>query len=108
MDLDLSIMPASISYAQALSMLQEPQTYAGQTMRIAGVFNYSQTRQKGVLIIADRTGCCETSIDFVCGEERTYPEDYPALYSRIVVVGRFEPASEEEAYCLADASIESM
>ena len=49
-DLDLSAMPASVAYAQALAMQRTPGDYAGQTVRIRGIFNYSEARQRGVVI----------------------------------------------------------
>ena len=38
-DIDLSVMPASVVYAQATSMQKEPEDYAGKLVRIAGTFN---------------------------------------------------------------------
>ena len=106
-DLDLSVMPASIAYAQMTAMQREPEAWIGQTLRIAGIFNDSEARQKGVVIVADRAGCCETSLDFICAEPFPWPDDYPELYSRIVLVGRYEPSAEGTgACCLTDAVIE--
>ncbi len=107
-DLDLSVLPASVAYAQVVAMQREPDAYAGQTLRIAGVFNYSQARQHGVIIIADSTGCCETSLDFICTGSPVYPEDFPELYSSFLLIGRFEPCENGSGtYLLADAVIES-
>lgn len=106
-DLDLSAMPASIAYAQALAIQREPGEYAGQTLRISGIFNYSEVRQQGVVIIADNTGCCETSMDFTCAGAPAYPDDYPELYARFTVVGRLEPGEEEGLCFLTDAVIEA-
>ena len=105
--LDLSVIPPSIAYAQAVAMLREPADYVGQTVRVSGVFNYSEARQKGVCIVADVTECCETSLDFICAEALSYPGDYPELYSRIMVIGCFESCADAEGeYCLMNASIE--
>ena len=106
-DLDLSVMPASIAYAQMTAMQREPEAYIGQTLRVAGIFNYSEARQRGVVIVADSSGCCETSLDFICAEPISWPDDCPELYARIVLVGRYEPSPDDDgAYCLADAVIE--
>lgn len=108
-DLDLSIMPASVAYAQAIAFQRDPDAYLGQTLRIAGTFNYSEARGRGVVIIADTSGCCETSLDFACAEALCYPEDYPDLYSRFVVVGRLELIENGEGVCyLADAVMERL
>ena len=104
-EVDLSIMPASIAYAQALAMQRDPAEYEGQMFRISDVFNYSEARGKDVIIVIDRTGCCETSIDFTCADDLVWPDDYPELYSRIVVVGRYEPDGDG-AYILTDVVIE--
>ncbi len=107
-DLDLSAMPASIAYAQALAMQREPEDYLGMTVRIGGIFNYSEARQRGVVVIADIAGCCETSLDFTCAEDVRYPEDYPDLYARFTVVGVFSICETDNGlYQLTDAVIES-
>lgn len=107
-DLDLSAMPASVAYAQALAMQRDPDDYAGQRVRVAGIFNYSEARERGVIIVADKTGCCETFFDFICADALAYPDDYPDLYARFVLVGRFEPSDDEVGGCyLADAVIEA-
>ena len=36
-DIDLSVMPASVAYAQATSMQKEPEDYVGKLVRIAGM-----------------------------------------------------------------------
>lgn len=107
-DLDLSEMPASVAYAQAIAMQREPEAYAGQVVRVAGIFNYSEARQRGVVIIADRSGCCETFMDFVCADELLYPDDYPELYAHFVLTGRLEQKDDGSGECfLADAVIEA-
>lgn len=106
-DLDLSLMPTSVAYAQAIAMQREPDGYLGLTVRVGGIFNYSEARQRGVVIIADRSGCCETSLDFVCAGDPCFPDDYPELYSRITVVGIFSTEDgEENAFRLTDAVLE--
>lgn len=107
-DLDLSTMPASIAYAQALAMQREPDEYLGLTVRIGGFFNYSEARQCGVVIINDTAGCCETSMDFSCADDVCYPEDYPQLYSRFTVVGVISMCGEagDPLICLTDAELE--
>ena len=106
-DLDLSEMPASVAYAQAIAMQREPEAYAGQVVRVAGIFNYSEARQRGVVIIADRSGCCETFMDFVCADELLYPDDYPEAGKDITVVGTFTTYMEgSQQYCqLKDAEV---
>lgn len=101
-------MPASIAYAQALAMQREPDEYLGQTVRIGGIFNYSEARQCGVVIINDNAGCCETSMDYSCSGDLRYPEDYPQLYSRFTVVGMISTCGEAGSplLCLTDAELE--
>ncbi len=107
-DLDLSVMPVSIAYAQAVAIQREPESYAGQMLRIEGTFNYSEARQKGLVIVSGKSFCCETSLDFACAEPLCYPEDYPELYSHIIVVGRYDLSEEENGlYFLTDAIIET-
>ena len=106
-DLDLSAMPASIAYAQAIAMQREPEDYLGMTVRVGGIFNYSEARQRGVIIIADTSGCCETSMDFSCAGGIHYPEDYPELYARLTIVGVFSICEDDDSlYQLKDAVIE--
>ena len=57
-DLDLSTMTTSIAYAQMVAILRDPAAYVGKTLRIAGSFNYSELRQRAVIIVADKSACC--------------------------------------------------
>ena len=108
-DLDLSTMTTSIAYAQMVAILREPAAYVGKTLRIAGSFNYSELRQRAVIIVADKSACCETSLDFITAQDLAYPDDYPGLYKRFTVVGTLTASEEAEiGYLLADAVIEAL
>ena len=104
-DLELSDLPASMAYAQLVAMLRDPEAYANQWVRLSGVFNYSQARERGVVIVADTSGCCEAGLDLCCEAGLTFPDDYPELYSKIRVTGFLE--SDEDGTCrLVDAVLE--
>ena len=106
-DLDLSDFPANISFAQMTQALREPEEYLGKILRLRGRFNYGEQTQRSTVIIGDRSGCCEVSMEFECAEARAYPEEYPALYAEFIVTGRFEAFEREgeTLFRLADAEL---
>ena len=93
-DMDLSAMNANINYAQMVQVLNNPSAFAGKTICVKGKFNYSEASGRAKIIFSDAAGCCEIAMEFVPGTVMNYPEDYPALYTDIVVVGRLEAGGD--------------
>ena len=93
-DLDLTQLSGTVVYSQVYDMMNEPDSYMGQRIRMDGSFSYykdEDTQQEYfAAIIADATACCAQGIEFVWKGEHAYPEDYPPLDTDITVTGTFD------------------
>ena len=93
-DLDLSKLSGTVVYSQVYDMMNSPDSYMGQRIRIKGGFSYFQDpdtkREYFAAIIADATACCAQGIEFVWKGEHAYPADYPPLDTDITVTGIFD------------------
>lgn len=107
-DLDLSACSRGVIYAQMMQVANAPSEYEGQLIRLKGQFNYSEKQQVGRIIVVDVSGCCETSLDFYPAGTLNYPEDYPPLYSQILLTGRLTVDAEnpERPCYFTDAVVE--
>lgn len=109
-DIDLTLMNATMVYAQVYDMMTNPGNYTGKTVRMKGPFSVYQSdaRNYFAVIIRDATACCSQGIEFVLTENRAYPEEYPQMGTEITVSGTFHTYSEGQMnYCeLYDAVLE--
>ena len=110
-DLDLSALSGTVVYSQVYDMVENPDRYMGQKIRVKGNFTYFQnedTRQEYfAAVIADATACCAQGIEFVWKGNHAYPQDYPPLDTEITVTGTFN-TYEEDGYAylqLTDADL---
>ena len=98
-DVDLSAMSGTVCYAQVFDMLQSPDNYTGQTVRMTGTLSYYQDpntlKEYFAVVIADATACCAQGIEFDWAGEHTWPQDYPALDSEVTVTGTFDTYTED-------------
>lgn len=98
-DVDVSLMSGTMVYAEVFNMMNNPESYIGKKVKLAGVFNTYEDSETGKryfsCIVSDATGCCEQGIEFQLTGEHNYPEDYPDLYSKITVTGTFETYMED-------------
>lgn len=95
-DVDLTKLSATVVYAEVFNMMVEPEKYVGKTVRMKGMFyvyendeydsNFSRIY---ACIITDATACCAEGIEFRLEDKLSYPEDFPKLYSTIIVTGTF-------------------
>lgn len=102
-DLDLSQMNTTMVYSQLADMMENPDSYVGKTIKIAGQFTLSEnteTKQKYYNVtVIDATNCCRQGLEFIW-EDHKYPDDYPAVNSNIEVTGVFETYDENGlTYC---------
>ncbi|MBQ8973186.1 MAG: hypothetical protein IJ074_08930 [Clostridia bacterium] len=92
-DLDLSALSGTVVYSQVYAMMESPDEYEGQRVRMRGDFSYYQDpdskREYFAAIIADATACCAQGIEFVWSGTHTFPQDYPPLGTDITVTGTF-------------------
>lgn len=111
-DMDLSLLSSTMTYAEVFNMRTEPDEYVGKTVRLCGRFtansNKDRTRYYKYVLVSDVTACCVQGMEFVLDGEPPYPDGYPQPDSDIVVVGTFETYEDMGmTFCrLARASIE--
>ena len=91
-DMDLTLMSGTVIYSEVYRMLTEPQEFDGKVIKITGLFSIGQNEQRQRIfgcVIPDATACCAQGIEFRLAGDYTYPDDYPALGSRITIQGKF-------------------
>ncbi len=103
-DVDLTKLSSTMVYSEVYAMMSKPAEYIGKTVKMKGAFSvYEDPNTKKVYyacIIADATACCSQGLEFILDEQRTYPDDYPALGTDITVTGTFDTYQEGEYnYC---------
>lgn len=68
-----------MSYSWLGQILNHPQDYLGQTVRISGMFSsyYSKETDKTYysVILTDQTACCSQGLEFVLKEGLSLPEE---------------------------------
>lgn len=98
-DLDLSGMSGTVVYSQVYAMLEAPEDYLGQRVRMKGTLNYYRDpdteKEYFAALIADATACCAQGIEFVWKGEHRYPDDYPPLETEVTVTGTFDTYDED-------------
>jgi hypothetical protein len=103
-DVDLTVMSATMVYSVVYSMVTEPSSYEGKMIKMDGIFDVYTDERTGknyyACIIQDATKCCSSGIEFELEEERIYPDEYPENGSFITVSGVFETYEEDGIlYC---------
>lgn len=88
-DIDLTILDATMTYAQVFDMVYNPDLYKGKLVRAEGSFSHLEENGKDyyAVIIADATACCAQGIEFVLDGDFSYPEDYPEEGEEFTVWG---------------------
>ena len=103
-DLDLSVLSGTVVYAQVYNMMCEPEAWLGKMIRMAGLYNYYNDTEHGVVyhacIIQDATACCAQGIEFVWEGEHRWPEEYPEIGTEILVTGELQMYEEEGTWYL--------
>ncbi len=94
-DFDLSKANDSIVYAQAFSVLSDPDSFLSKSFKIPGNFWYGRTGESesaAYLIIIDSSGCCTLPIrlDFsLIAEDMDSKKCFSLVEKRVLVEGRF-------------------
>ncbi len=108
-DVDLTVLSATMVYTEVYNMMVSPQEYIGKTIRMEGSYAPYHDDETGkdysACIIQDATQCCQQGIEFELEGKKPYPKEG----EEICVTGVFETYKEGEAtYCiLKHAKIES-
>ncbi|MBR6020356.1 MAG: hypothetical protein IK055_09100 [Lachnospiraceae bacterium] len=103
-DVDLTVMTATMVYAEVYNMLVSPESYIGKKVKMQGAFNvYIDTETDAhyyLCVIKDATACCAQGLEFVLAGSHSYPGDYPELGTEITVIGEFDTYVEGDTmYC---------
>ncbi len=108
-DMDLTLVNPMMVYTQVFYMLQKPQDYAGQVIRMSGTCvvtknRYTQERHYNCNV-SDSTGCCSTMIRFNLADSTLPP---PRNGAMITIRGRFEMTTDRDKNfgILQDAALE--
>ena len=110
-DIDLTVLSATMVYSEVYNMLVTPENYIGKTVKMDGMYTHYYDEVTGnhyfSCIIADATACCSQGLEFVLTNDYTYPDDYPEEGVDICVVGVFDTYQEGDyTYCtLREAKI---
>ena len=111
-DVDLTILNATMTYSQVYDMMTNPDLYTGKIVRARGTFAYAHDNDRDYFaaLVQDATACCSQGIEFVTAADMKYPDDYPPLDSEIIITGRFHSYKEGTfTYIeLLDAEVESV
>jgi len=92
-DVDLSGVGDMLVYAQVVRILETPEEYLGDTMKLRGfyypIFFESTEQYHHLIIVGDESLCCQAAIEFMWNGEHTFPDDYPDENAEIEIVGVF-------------------
>ena len=110
-DIDMTVMSATMVYSEIFNMMLEPESYAGKTIKLDGWFSGYEDPSNGkvytMCVVPDATACCSEGIEFVLADsgKLSYPEDYPEAEEDITIIGVYDAVGEEEDayYVLQDA-----
>ncbi len=103
-DVDLTVMSATMVYSEVFNMMVTPEDYVGKTVKMNGTFQayiYEKTGEYYfTCVIQDATACCAQGMEFALPEEYVYPDDYPEEGSNVTVIGTFDTYMEDDLlYC---------
>jgi len=91
--IDLTVMSATMIYAEVYKIMSTPQEYIGATIRMRGPYYASYYEPTDgyyhFVIIEDATACCSQGIEFIWRGNHTYPDDYPKNKTIIEMTGVF-------------------
>ena len=105
-DVDLTVMSATMVYSEVNDMMIAPENYVGKTVKMEGDFAVYYDAPTDTYyyacVVQDATACCSSGIEFILADagERTFPEDYPVEGQNITVVGVFDTYQDGDfTYC---------
>ena len=109
-DVDLSVMSGTVVYSAVYDMLNNPDQYRGQMIKMKGqfmVYDYEDTgNYYFTCLIQDATACCQQGLEFTYREEYKYPADFPEPGEDITVCGVFDTYEEKGyTYCRLKDSV---
>lgn len=112
-DYDLTEMGSDMVYAYVFQMMNDPKTFEGKRIKIAGELQVVRDRKRYYYcVVKDALACCSNGVEFVCGKgDDKNAKAYPKEKTDITVIGTYETYKEkgsDSLYCrLKDATIET-
>ena len=101
-DVDLTVMSSTMVFAEVSSMLAEPDSFMGKSVKMFGQFAVMEDPATGnvycACVVKDATACCANGIEFVLEGEPEYPFGYPEVGEEITVTGIFDTYEENGFY----------
>ena len=98
-DVDLTVLSATMVYSEVYNMLVTPENYIGKTVKMDGMYTHYYDEVTGnhyfSCIIADATACCSQGLEFVLDENSYTEADYPAVGEEITLEGTFATYMED-------------
>ena len=90
-DIDLSFGSETIAYAVITNILEDPESYLDQKVKMPGTFRqfYSETYGMAyyVCVVSDATACCQQGMEFKLKEGL---DEYPLDGQQIILSGRVD------------------
>lgn len=97
-DVDLTVLSATLIYSEVFNMVTTPTDYEGKTVKMEGVCNMYQDPDTGkkyyACIVQDATQCCSQGLEFVLDENTYTEDDYPEVGDDITIQGTFTTYEE--------------
>lgn len=97
-DIDLTLLNATMSYGQMFDMLVNPKNYEGKIVKVKGQFvKYFDDIQKKtyyLVNIVDQAGCCAMGVEFVPKDIDNW--QLPLEGDEIIVTGMFSTYIEND------------
>lgn len=118
---DLTELSGTMLYSELTNILYyDPENYIGKTIKMSGQFGvYEQLDDSGnpipdapvsvACVIMDATACCAQGLEFVCKDDKAYPDDYPERGTKITVAGEFQSYKDTDGitcYHLVNADMQ--
>ena len=98
-DVDLTVLNATMTYAQVNDMMVTPENYIGKKVKMTGTyvefFDDTTGKRYYSCIIKDALACCAQGIEFIPTDAFTYPADYPLEEDVVTVIGIFDTYLED-------------
>ena len=102
-DVDLTVLSATMVYAEVFNMIMNPENYEDKIVKMKGQFVVFEDMENGnpfyACVIPDATACCLQGFEFVPLYEYDYPNNYPEIDSEITIIGKFEYDENNFGYC---------
>lgn len=92
-DEDISVLPATLAYAQVARMMYDVESYVGKTVKMKGIYFYEVLEahdiERNQIMVLDETSCCQGFFEMILEDGVDYPENG----EWIMVIGEYQARS---------------